>query len=157
MGTVSLSIPEHTHQTERPQSTALSIGDTEGDGSMRPNRDTAFTATSSLGIPGNVDDLLRTSFATSVFVPDRSHTDQRQSNPLSIDSVEDGVSTGPKRDTLFTSTSSQPGIIDELRTSFVTTTSSASHMSNIIGDFPAPPITKSPSPPLAAGLQSVDS
>jgi len=65
LGSVSLSIPEHTHQTERPQSTLLSFGDTDDGGSGRPNRDTVFTATSSQGIPGNVDDLLRTSFATS--------------------------------------------------------------------------------------------
>ena len=82
LGAVSLSTAEPTHQIEQRQSTLLSFGDTEDSESTRPNRDTIFTATSSQGIPGNVDDLLRTSFVT---------------------------------------------------------TSSASQMTNIIGDFPAPP------------------
>jgi hypothetical protein len=151
MGTVSLSVPEPIHQTERRQSTALSIGHTEDSGSMRPNRDTGFTAASSLGIPGNIEDLLRTSFGTSLSVPEReSQTEDLQSTQLSIDNV-DGGSRQLYRDTIVTSTSSQgvSGSFDGiLRTSLITTASSASHMSNIIGDFPAPPaadeVTASP-------------
>lgn len=111
---------------------------------MRPNRDTVFTGTSSLGIPGNIEDLLRTSFATSLSVSERENQpEERQSTHFLIDSnTEDGGSRQPNRDTMFTSSSSQgvTGNFDSfLRTSLMTTASSASHMSNIIGDFPAPP------------------
>jgi hypothetical protein len=90
-------VPEPT-QNEQRQSTALSFGDTEDGGSLRPNRDTVFTTTSSHGIPATVEDLIRTSFLTN--------------------------------------------------------TSSTSHMSNLIGDFPTPPVAEGVTPPSAALLHS---
>ncbi|KAF8587800.1 hypothetical protein K439DRAFT_1614095 [Ramaria rubella] len=97
MGIVSLSVPEHTQPTEYRQSTALSIGETEGDETLQPDRNTILTTGSSHGIPRTVDDLLRTSFAT--------------------------------------------------------TSSSASHMTNLIGDFPSPPALENQAAATAPTLQ----
>jgi hypothetical protein len=117
----------------------LSFGDTEDSESTRlhrASRPSVFTVSSS--------------------VPEATYEAKRhQSTTLSVGGTDDG-SMRP-RDTILTPTSSQgiPATVDDLlRTSFVTTTSSTSHMSNIIGDFPAPPVAALP---VRATSQSSDS
>jgi len=90
-------------------------------------------------------------------IPETTHTERRQSTTLSFGDTEDGESSRPNRDTVITATSSLgiPATAEELvRTSFLTSTSATSRMSNLIGDFPVPPVAEGVTPPSAAVLHN---
>lgn len=80
--------------------------------------------------------------SVALSIPVTTENEHRQSTALSIDGVE-AEETSPQRyrlsnrDTFLTTSSNYPG--GEFRTSYMTTTSSTSHMENLINDFPSVP------------------